>query len=70
MHKIYEFEDSHYLRSFLEYYPSISESVKSNPKESGLKHTTPYRTIGVQGNTTSSSSSQTPPSGEKTPTSQ
>ena len=52
MHKTYEFEDSHYLRSgkrykvdhedyFLEYHPSISESPKSNPGESGLKPTTP-----------------------------
>ena len=52
MHKTYEFEDSHHLRSgkrykvdhegyFLEYYPSISESMKSNPKESELKPTTP-----------------------------
>ena len=81
MHKTYEFEDSHYLRSgksykvdhgdyFLEYHPSISESVKSNPEESELKPTTPQRTIGVQGNPTSSSSSQTPPSGQKTPMSQ
>ena len=74
MHKTYEFEDSRYLRSgkrykvnhgdyFLEYYPSISESAKSNLEESGLKPTTPQRAIEVQGNTTSSSSSQTPPSG-------
>ena len=45
MHKTYEFEDSHYLRSgkrykvdhgdyFLEYHPSNSESAKSNPEES------------------------------------
>ena len=51
MHKAYEFEDSHYLRSgkkykvdhedyFLEYYPSNSKSAKSNPEESGLKPTT------------------------------
>ena len=44
MHKTYEFEDSHHLRSgkrykvyhkgyFLEYYPSISESAKSNAEE-------------------------------------
>ena len=81
MHKTYEFEDSHYLRSgkrykvdhrgyFLEYYPSISESAKSNPEESGLKPTTPQRTIGAQGNPTSRSSSHTPPSGPKTPMSQ
>ena len=60
MHKTYEFEDSHYLRSgkrykvdhrdyFLEYYPSISEGAESNPEESGLKPTTPQRTIGSQG---------------------
>lgn len=85
MHKTYEFEDSHYFRSgkrykvdhgdyFLEYYPSISESVKSNPEESGLKPTTPQRNLGAQGNPDvplqSSSSSQTLPSGQKTPTSQ
>ena len=81
MHKTNEFEDSHYLRSgkrykvdhgdyFLEHYPSISESVKSNLEQSGLKPTTPQRIVGGHGNTTSSSSSQTPPSGQKTPTSQ
>ena len=81
MHKSYEFEDSHHLRSrkrykvdhkgyFLEYHPSISETVKSNPEESELKPTTPQRTVGSQGNPASSSSSQGPPSGKKTPTSQ
>lgn len=85
MHKAYEFEDSHYLRSgkrykvdhedyFLEYYPSNSESEKPNPEESGLKPTTLQRTLGAQGNPIvhlqSRNSSQTPPSGQKTPTSQ
>ena len=52
MHKTYEFEDFHHLRSgkrykvdhgghFLEYHPSISESAKSNLEESELKPTTP-----------------------------
>ena len=81
MHKTYEFEDSHYLRSgkrykidhesyFLGYHPSISESAKSNLEESELKPTTPQRTVGSQGNPTSSSSSQTPSSGQKTTMSQ
>ena len=73
MHKAYEFEDSHYLRSgkrykvdrkdyFLEYSPSNSKSAKSNLEESELKTTTPQRTVGSQGNTTSSSN-QSPASG-------
>ena len=78
MHKTYEFEDSHYLRSgkrykvdhgdyFLEYYPSICESLKSNLEESGLKPTTSHRNLGAEGNPIiplqSSSSSQSPPRG-------
>lgn len=81
MHKTYEFKDSHHPRSgkrykvdhksyFLEYHPSISESAKSNLEESELKPTTPQRTVGSQGNTTSSSFSQTPPRAQKTPMSQ
>ena len=85
MQKIDEFEDSHILRSgkrykvdhggyYLEYPPSISESVKSNPEASELNPGTLQRNLGTQGNPTvplsGSNSSQTPPSDQKTPTSQ
>ena len=79
-----EFEDSHILRSgkrdqvdrggyYLEYPLGISESVKSNLEVSELNPSTPQRILGAQGNPTiplsGSSSSQTPPSDHKTPTS-
>ena len=85
MQKTDEFEDSHFLGIgkrykvdhggyYLEYPPSISESVKSNPEVSELNPSTPQRILGAQGNPIvllwGSSSSQTPPSGHKTPTSQ
>ena len=85
MQKTDEFEDSHILRSgkrykvdcrgyYLEYPLSISESVKSNLEASKLNPSTPERTLGTQGNPTALlsgiSSNQTPPSGQKTPTSQ
>ena len=78
MQKTDEFEDSHILRSgkrykvdrggyYLEYPPSISESVKSSLEESGLNPSIPKRTLGAQGNPVvplpSSNSTQTPPSG-------
>lgn len=84
MQKTDEFEDSHILRSgkrykvdhrgyYLEYPLSISESVKSNSEASKLNPSTPQITLGAQGNPTiplsGISSSQIPPSGEKTPTS-
>lgn len=84
MHRIYEFQEFGYLISgkrykvyhedySLEHRPSSSSGVKSNPlvtsrKESGLTPTTPHKTLGSQANPTVSS--QTPPSGQGTPTTQ
>ena len=85
MQKNDEFEDSHILRSgkrykvdcrgyYLEYPLSIIESVKSDSEVSELNPSIPQRTLGTQGNPivplSGISSSQTPPSGQKTPTSQ
>ena len=85
MQKTDEFEYSHILRSgkrykvdcggyYLEYPPSISENVKSNLEVSEFNPSTPQRILGAQGNPiaslSGSSSSQTPPNGHKTPTSQ